>query len=67
MNAKSDSSTFLPFLDGTSSSIAFPCQESTATSDSLASILKNWSIFVLSPGLQESQGNDSRDPTLESE
>lgn len=42
----SDSSTYIAFRDGTSSGSAQPVVETTAPSDSLASLMANWAVLL---------------------
>lgn len=42
----SDSSSYIPFRDGTSSASAQPVIETTAPSDSMASVMANWSVVL---------------------
>lgn len=43
---KTDSSTHIAFVDGTSSASGQPIVETTAPSNNLASIMANWAIIV---------------------
>lgn len=45
-NSGSDSSTYIAFRDGTSSGSAQPVIETTAPSDSLASLMANWAVLL---------------------